>query len=61
MKNFYKVIEILKIFKVKQITIRRWCMTGLIKSKKLGKSWYIPKNELEIFEDFNKITPLLEK
>ena len=46
MDNFYKVSEVAKIFKVKPITIRKWCQSGSISAKKFGKSWYIYKDEL---------------
>jgi len=46
MNSFYKVIEISKIFKVKPITIRRWCKSGKIKAKKIGKNWYIHEDDL---------------
>jgi excisionase family DNA binding protein len=44
--NFYKVSEVAEIFKVKPITIRKWCQAGNINAKKFGKSWYIYKDEL---------------
>ena len=44
--NFYKVSEVAAIFKVKPITIRKWCQAGSINAKKFGKSWYIYKDEL---------------
>ena len=46
MNNFYKVSEVAEIFKVKPITIRKWCQAGNINAKKFGKSWYIYKDEL---------------
>jgi excisionase family DNA binding protein len=46
MDNFFKVYEVAKIFKVKPITIRKWCQAGNINAKKFGKSWYIYKDEL---------------
>jgi len=46
MNNFYKVSEVAEIFKVKPITIRKWCQVGNINAKKFGKSWYIYKDEL---------------
>ncbi len=46
MDNFYKVSEVATIFKVKPITIRKWCQAGNINAKKFGKSWYIFKDEL---------------
>ncbi|GEM_PF-870472 len=47
MENFYRVDEVAEIFKVKPITIRKWCKNGLIKAKKFGKSWYIFKDSLK--------------
>jgi excisionase family DNA binding protein len=44
--NFYKVGEVAEIFKVKPITIRKWCQAGNINAKKFGKSWYIYRDEL---------------
>lgn len=49
--NLYKVREAAKILKVKPITIRRWCKSGTLKAKKIGKSWYIPEDELILFKD----------
>jgi len=46
MDNFYKVSDVAEIFKVKPITIRKWCQAGNINAKKFGKSWYIYKDEL---------------
>ena len=46
MDNFYKVNDVAEIFKVKPITIRKWCQAGNINAKKFGKSWYIYKDEL---------------
>ena len=46
MNNFYKVSDVAEIFKVKPITIRKWCQAGNINAKKFGKSWYIYKDEL---------------
>ena len=46
MNNFCKVSEVAEIFKVKPITIRKWCQAGNINAKKFGKSWYIYKDEL---------------
>jgi len=46
MDSFYKVREVAKIFRVKPITVRKWCQSGSISAKKFGKSWYIYKDEL---------------
>jgi len=59
MDNFYKVSEVAKIFKVKPITIRKWCQAGNINAKKFGKSWYIFKDELS--EMINSPKQVMEK
>lgn len=46
MNNFYKVVNVAEIFKVKPSTIRKWCQSGNINAKKFGKSWYINKGGL---------------
>jgi len=51
MEAFLKVEEISKIFEVKPTTVRRWCKTGVLKARKIGKSWYVPKSELTLTED----------
>jgi len=51
--NLYKVQEVAEILKVKPITIRRWCKSGTLKAKKIGKSWYVPEDELVLFKDEN--------
>jgi excisionase family DNA binding protein len=48
--NLYKVKEVAEILKVKPITIRRWCKSGILRAKKIGKSWYIPEDELILFK-----------
>ena len=46
MESLYKVSDVAKIFKVKPITIRKWCQTGELSARKFGKSWYIYKDDL---------------
>ena len=48
--NYYNVEEAAKILRVKRITIRRWCKSGLLNAKKIGKQWLIEEDELNIFE-----------
>jgi len=48
MENFYKVSDVAKIFKVKPITIRKWCQAGELTARKFGKSWYIYKEDLSM-------------
>jgi excisionase family DNA binding protein len=49
--SLYKVKEVAKILKVRPITIRRWCKSGILRAKKIGKSWYIPEEELILFKN----------
>jgi len=51
---FYKVNEVSEILKVNPVTVRRWCKSGTIKAKKLGKSWYINSDELNLLKDFDR-------
>ncbi len=50
MNIYFKVREVSMILKVKPVTVRKWCKSGLIRAKKLGKSWYIPREELLLFK-----------
>jgi excisionase family DNA binding protein len=49
--NYYNVEESAKILRVTKITIRRWCKSGLLKAKKMGKKWLIPEEELILFKN----------
>jgi excisionase family DNA binding protein len=49
--SLYRVKEVAKILKVKPTTIRRWCKSGMLRAKKIGKSWYIPEEELILFKN----------
>jgi len=49
--NYFNVEEAAKILRVTKITMRRWCTSGLIKAKKIGKKWLIPEEELILFKD----------
>jgi len=54
MENFYKVSDVAKIFKVKPITIRKWCQAGDLSARKFGKSWYIYKEDLSMLINSSK-------
>jgi excisionase family DNA binding protein len=47
--NYYNVEEAAKILRVKRITIRRWCKSGSLNAKKIGKQWLITEDSLNIF------------
>jgi len=61
MFNYYKVGEVSKIFRVNPVTVRRWCKSGKIKAKKIGKSWYIYRDGVILFEDVKKKTFLVDE
>lgn len=44
MSDYLKTEEVAEIYGVSVQTIWRWCKTGRIKAKKLGKRWYIFKD-----------------
>ncbi|MCJ7665929.1 MAG: helix-turn-helix domain-containing protein [Actinobacteria bacterium] len=48
--NYYNVEEAAEILRVKKITIRRWCKSGLLNAKKIGKKWLIEEDELNLFK-----------
>ena len=53
MDEYLKVEDVAKKLKVKPVTIQRWCRSGKLRSKKIGKNWYIYNDE---FEDEKKDT-----
>jgi len=61
MCKYYKVGEVSKIFRVNPVTVRRWCRWGKIKAKKIGKSWYIHRDGVILFEDVKKKTSLVDE
>lgn len=50
-KEFYTVEELAKKFDRTPYTIRFWLRQGIIKGKRVGKHWYVPKGNLKkVFE-----------
>lgn len=43
----YRIKTASEIYDVPAKVLRYWCLTGKIKAKKEGRSWYIPVEELE--------------
>lgn len=39
--------ELMEKYSISRLTAYRWCRTGRVKSKKLGKRWYIVPDELD--------------
>lgn len=46
-KSLMTVKEVAAVFEVKELTIRQWCRDGKILAAKPGKSWRIPRSEVE--------------
>lgn len=49
--ELYSVKELAKILPITEYAIREYCRKGKIKSKKIGKNWYVSKKNLEQFLD----------
>lgn len=49
MDIFYTTEEIAKLFKVEDITVRRWINNGWLSAIKIGKMYRIKKRDLETF------------
>ena len=51
--NYYNVEEASKILRVKRLTVRRWCKSGLLEARKIGKQWLIREDELNLYNNDN--------
>ena len=52
--KLYSVKELQKILPITPLTIREYIRKGKIKGKKIGKNWYVKKQDLEAFLEGNK-------
>lgn len=57
--SFYKVNEVSEILKINPVTVRRWCQNGFLRAKKIGKSWYISRDDLDVLTDTGKTDVLI--
>ena len=48
-KKLYSIRELAKILPVTPLTIRKYIREGKIKGHKIGKNWYVTKENLEVF------------
>ena len=48
-KELYSVRELEKILPITPLTVRAYIRKGKIKGSKIGKSWYVSKQDLEAF------------
>jgi len=48
-KRFYLVDDLVKILPITSLTIREYLRKGKIKGQKIGRLWYVSKENLEAF------------
>ena len=48
-KKLYSIRELAKILPITPLTIRAYLRKGKIKGHKIGKNWYVVKEDLEAF------------
>ena len=54
-KELYSVKELEKILPITPLTIREYIRKGKIKGSKIGKSWFVKKEDLEAFLEGDKV------
>ena len=54
-KELYSVRELEGILPITPLTIREYIRKGKIKGQKIGKNWYVSKQNLEAFLEGNKV------
>ena len=53
--KLYSVRELAKILPITPLTIREYIRKGKIKGRKIGKNWYVTKENLEAFLEGEKL------
>jgi excisionase family DNA binding protein len=48
-KTLYSVEDLAKLLPITPLTIRRYFKKGRIKGHKIGKNWYVTKENFEVF------------
>ncbi len=48
-KKLYSIRDLEKILPITPLTIRKYIREGKIKGHKIGKNWYVIKEDLEVF------------
>lgn len=54
-KELYSVKELEKILPITPLTVRAYIRKGKIKGSKIGKNWYVKKQDLEAFLEGDKV------
>ena len=47
--KLYSIRDLEKILPITPLTIRKYIREGKIKGRKIGKNWYVIKEDLEVF------------
>lgn len=54
-KELYSVKELEKILPITPLTVRAYIREGKIKGSKIGKNWYVRKEDLEAFLEGDRV------
>jgi len=54
-KELYSVKELEKILPITPLTVRAYIRKGKIKGSKIGKNWYVRKEDLEAFLEGDRV------
>jgi len=54
-KELYSVRELEKILPITPLTIREYIRKGKIRGRKIGKGWFVKKEDLEAFLEGDKV------
>ena len=53
--KLYSVRELQKILPITPLTIREYIRKGKIRGRKIGKNWYVSRQDLEAFLEGDKV------
>lgn len=54
MSDYISTKEIARIYNIDEETARRWCRTGKVEAKRIGKRWFIKADSHIIEENKNE-------
>jgi len=54
-KKLFSVKELNEILPITPLTIREYIRKGKIRGRKIGKSWFVSKEDLEVFLEGDKV------
>ena len=50
-QEYISTEELAKIYGIHEETARRWCKSGVVEAKKIGRNWYIKRDIKNIDEN----------